>query len=110
MVNPDLRELLKNHSRRYSLVMATAKRAREIVDEANEKGDIIIEKPVSIAINELQNGTLSFKEPEILDDIFDNMEFGKKNEVIESSEALEDTAESFEKETEVEEGDPEIHE
>ena len=80
MVNPDLRELLKNNKRRYSLVMATAKRARQIVDEANESKEIIIEKPVSIAIDELLSGKLTFTEPEIVDDIFENMEFGKSKD------------------------------
>ena len=34
MFNPDLSGVLSNHLSRYSLVTATAKRAREITDEA----------------------------------------------------------------------------
>lgn len=34
MFNPDLKEMLKNVNSRYSLVVGTAKRAREIQDEA----------------------------------------------------------------------------
>ena len=40
---------------RYSLVRATAKRAREISEEADEDGIILIEKPVSIAIDEIDD-------------------------------------------------------
>ena len=36
MFNPDLRGVLKNHLSRYSLVTATAKRAREISENAEE--------------------------------------------------------------------------
>lgn len=55
MLNPNLAELLEDKSR-YSLVIATAKRAREISDEALEKGEIITEKPVSLALDEFMSG------------------------------------------------------
>lgn len=64
MFNPDLSGVLSNHLSRYSLVTATAKRAREITDEANEKGEIILEKPVSLAIDEILNGDYVIVEPE----------------------------------------------
>ncbi|MBQ3005079.1 MAG: DNA-directed RNA polymerase subunit omega, partial [Clostridia bacterium] len=47
MFNPDLTNVLKNHLSRYSLVTATAKRAREIAEDAEENNVIITEKPVS---------------------------------------------------------------
>ena len=53
MFNPDLQGVLKNHLSRYSLVVATAKRAREIADEAEENKEIITEKPVSMALEYL---------------------------------------------------------
>lgn len=62
MVNPDLRQLMKGHTKRYSLVMAVAKRARDIVEDANEKGEIMIEKPVSIALEEIETGDLTYDE------------------------------------------------
>ena len=43
MFNPDLSVLLKNHVSRYSLVTATAKRARAIADEAHFNGDHLTE-------------------------------------------------------------------
>ena len=67
--NPDLSGLLKNHTSRYSLVIATAKRAREISEEAEESGEPLIEKPVSLALNELLDGDYVLVEPEEIRDI-----------------------------------------
>lgn len=53
MFNPDLKNILKDHLSRYSLVTATAKRAREIS-----------EKPVSIALDEILSGKYKIIEPE----------------------------------------------
>ena len=64
MMNPDLRPLLKDHTSRYSLVIATAKRAREISEQAEEDHEIMTEKPVSIAISEIVNGKYIVVEPE----------------------------------------------
>lgn len=64
MFNPDLKNVLKNHLSRYSLVTATAKRAREISDTALENGEIIVEKPVSIALDEIVAGKYKVIEPE----------------------------------------------
>ncbi len=64
MFNPDLKNVLKNHLSRYSLVTATAKRAREISDTALENDEIIVEKPVSIALDEIVAGKYKVIEPE----------------------------------------------
>ena len=64
MFNPDLKNVLKNHLSRYSLVTATAKRARKISDEALENGEIMVEKPVSIALDEIVEGKYKVIEPE----------------------------------------------
>lgn len=56
MLNPDLRNVIDEDISRYSLVIATAKRAREIAEEAEEKGEIIVEKPVTLAVNEFLDG------------------------------------------------------
>ncbi len=64
MFNPDLSGVLKNHLSRYSLVTATAKRAREISDEAEENKEIILEKPVSLAIDEIVRGEYRIIEPD----------------------------------------------
>ncbi len=64
MLNPDLRELLKDNTSRYSLVTAVAKRAREIAEtpELNEKCGT--EKPVTYALDEFLTGKLEISEPE----------------------------------------------
>ena len=64
MFNPDLKNVLKNHLSRCSLVTATAKRARQISDEALENGEIMVEKPVSIALDEIVEGKYKVIEPE----------------------------------------------
>jgi len=69
MLNPDLRNVLKGKTSRYSLVLATAKRAREIAEDAEEKGEIIIEKPVTLAVNEFIDGKYLIEEPEDIRDL-----------------------------------------
>ncbi len=64
MFNPDLRNVLKNRTSRYSLVTAIAKRAREISSEAQENEEILNEKPVSIALDEIIAGEFTVVEPE----------------------------------------------
>ena len=64
MFNPDLKNILKDHLSRYSLVTATANRAREISEKAEEDGEIMIEKPVSIALDEILSGKYKIIEPE----------------------------------------------
>jgi len=62
--NPNLTKVLSNHLSRYSLVIATAKRAREIAEEAEENGEILTEKPVSLALDEIVDGKIKVIEPE----------------------------------------------
>ena len=69
MLNPDLRNVLKGKTSRYSLVLATAKRAREIAEDAEEKGEIIVEKPVTLAVNEFIDGKFLIEEPEDIRDL-----------------------------------------
>lgn len=64
MLNPDLRTILTDHLSRYSLVIATAKLARRIVDDAEENGEILEEKPVTIALNKIMDGEYEIEEPE----------------------------------------------
>lgn len=66
MFNPDLRNVLVNNKSRYSLVTAVAKRAREISLEAQENGEILNDKPVSIALDEIINGKFEVVESEEL--------------------------------------------
>ena len=64
MFNPDLRNVLKNNMSRYSLVTAVAKRAREIAIAAEENQEVLNEKPVSLALDEIIAGDVVIVEPE----------------------------------------------
>ena len=55
MLNPAIGKLIQNCDNRYSLVLNIAKEARDIADEAVAKEEIILEKPVSLAINKIAN-------------------------------------------------------
>ena len=59
MLYPPLADLLENIDSRYLLVNVVAKRAREIADEANELGEDLPEKPVTLAIREVADGKLT---------------------------------------------------
>ncbi len=64
MENLDLRDVLKNHLSRYSLVTATAKLARKIAEESEGKRIILTEKPVSLAVDEIKKQNYVIVEPE----------------------------------------------
>lgn len=66
MFNPDLKKMLKNCNSRYSLVIGTAKRAREIREEAIAKDEHIDVKTVSTAIEEINDGKYVIEEPDEL--------------------------------------------
>lgn len=67
MLNPDLKKMLNNNvNSRYSLVVGTAKRAREIRDEAIEREEKIDIKTVSTAIEEILDGKYVIEEPDEL--------------------------------------------
>ena len=53
MLNPAIGKLINNYKNRYELVLEIAKRARKISEKAENEGEIIIEKPVTLAMNEL---------------------------------------------------------
>lgn len=53
MLNPAIGKLINSCENRYRLVNEIAKEAREISNAAEQKGEVLIEKPVSIAIDKL---------------------------------------------------------
>lgn len=61
MINPAISDLLKKVDNRYSLVVVTSKRARQLIDgeEALLETDIV--KPVSLAIEEVDDGLISYE-------------------------------------------------
>ncbi|WP_028506251.1 DNA-directed RNA polymerase subunit omega [Ruminococcus sp. FC2018] len=66
MLRPAVCQILKNNESTYSLVIAVAKRAREITDDAFEDKVILDEKPVKTAVDEFANNEYRFiEDPEI---------------------------------------------
>ena len=55
MLNKNIGKLIENYDNRYALVMDIANHARKISNEAEKQEQILIEKPVSIAIDMLAN-------------------------------------------------------
>lgn len=53
MLNPCIGKLIENYENRYRLVIDVAKTARNVSEAAQQRGEIIIEKPVSIAIDKI---------------------------------------------------------
>ena len=69
MLRPAVNQIISKNESCYSLVIAVAKRAREISEQAEEEKRIITEKPVSIAIGEIMEGKYAIVEPEEIRDI-----------------------------------------
>lgn len=69
MLNPDLRELLKDNTSRYSLVTAVAKRAREVAEDPILSEKCGTEKPVTFALDEFLSGKLEIREPDEIKNI-----------------------------------------
>ena len=59
MLNPSIGILIQNTDSRYKLVLDVAKKAREIAKEAEDNGEIIIEKPVTLAMDQMADGIIS---------------------------------------------------
>ena len=59
MLYPPVADLLKNVDSRYLLVNVVAHRARQIAAEAEEFGEELTEKPVTLAIREVADGKLN---------------------------------------------------
>ena len=53
MLNPSIGKLIEDYENRYRLVTDIARSARSISEAAEARGDILIEKPVSLAIDRL---------------------------------------------------------
>ncbi len=58
MLYPPVADLLKNIESRYLLVNVVAHRARQIAAEAEEFGEELPDKPVTMAIQEVADGKL----------------------------------------------------
>ncbi|MDE7138413.1 MAG: DNA-directed RNA polymerase subunit omega [Ruminococcus sp.] len=56
MLRPAVNQIISKNESCYSLVIAVAKRAREISEELYEKGETLAEKPVKTAVEEIASG------------------------------------------------------
>lgn len=61
MINPPILDLLEVVDNRYSLVVVTSKRARQLIDGAEPLIEIDSTKPVTVAINEVNQRTISYE-------------------------------------------------
>ncbi|MFL0247004.1 DNA-directed RNA polymerase subunit omega [Candidatus Clostridium stratigraminis] len=61
MINPSIVELLTKVDNRYSLVIITSKRARQIIDGSKPLIDTENSKPLTVAINELNNAAITYE-------------------------------------------------
>jgi DNA-directed RNA polymerase subunit omega len=65
MLNPSLKNLLAKGESKYTLVMVTSKRARQLIDGAKPLVETNSKKPVTIALEELLEGKLEYESPNI---------------------------------------------
>jgi len=61
MIYPTLMSLLEKVDSKYTLVVAVAKRARQLVDGQPKLTNINSNKPVTIAINELYEDKITYE-------------------------------------------------
>lgn len=64
MLKPSENMIRTPHESAYSLVIAVAKRARQIAEEAEEEGEVLTEKPVDLAVRDFVNNKYKIIEPD----------------------------------------------
>lgn len=64
MINPSVVDLLEKVDDRYSLVIITSKRARDIIGGKKALVEVESNKPLTIAINEVNDELVTFNRPE----------------------------------------------
>jgi DNA-directed RNA polymerase subunit omega len=62
MINPSIVDLLKKVDNRYSLVIVTAKRARQLIQGDLPLVKINSHKPLTVAINEVNSGEIVYEQ------------------------------------------------
>lgn len=68
MLKPSSNIIKTPHKSYYSVVIAVAKRARQIAQEAEESERILIEKPVDLAVEDFVDNKYRIIEPEITEE------------------------------------------
>jgi DNA-directed RNA polymerase subunit omega len=62
MINPSVVELLKKVDNRYSLVIVTSKRARQLIEGDMPKIKVTSSKPLTVAVNEVNAGEIVYEQ------------------------------------------------
>jgi len=60
MIEPSINSLMKRMDSRYTLVVATAKRARQLAEGAPKLVECNSDKPVTIAIHEIDEDKITY--------------------------------------------------
>ncbi|MSR90101.1 DNA-directed RNA polymerase subunit omega [Inconstantimicrobium porci] len=61
MINPSVIQLLQKVDNRYSLVIVTSKRARQIIQGDEVYTSVDSHKPLTLAINEVNEGAVTYE-------------------------------------------------
>ena len=65
MLYPSIDQIRKKADSRYTLVILAAKRARDIIEGKPKLTEVDIEKPVSIAANEIAEDLITYRREEL---------------------------------------------
>lgn len=68
MLKPSENMIRTPHQSAYSLVIAVAKRARQIAEDAEEDGEVLAEKPVDLAVRDFVHNKYRIIEPETFEE------------------------------------------
>lgn len=79
---PALNDLISKAGNKYSLVLATAKRAREIVEGDEPLVKIKIDNPVTIATNEISEAMIHCVHKVQVEDELESIEIGEESDMI----------------------------
>ena len=61
MINPPILDLLEKVDNRYSLVVVTSKRARQLIAGEKPLTEVDSTKPLTVAIDEINKGAITYK-------------------------------------------------
>ena len=68
MIHPSYTDLMKVVNSRYSIVMATSKRARQIIDGQEAYVEDSGKKPLSVSVDELNKAKIQILNEEVVED------------------------------------------
>lgn len=61
MINPSIMELMEKVDNRYSLVVITSKRARQLIEGKKPLIETDSTKPLTVAVNEVNAGAITYE-------------------------------------------------